>query len=67
MGDIPLVADYSAENTCVICGQPGETHHWAPQAMSEQFGDDWFHWPVCPLCQGHHRLWHQIVTPELTG
>lgn len=63
--DIPIVADYSDMQPCVVCGAPGEVHHWAPEAMAELFGADWTDWPTSPLCVKHHHLWHQIVTPSL--
>lgn len=63
--DIPLVADYSDQQACIICGEPGEWHHFAPQALSLAFGDDWLKWPCAPLCVRHHRLWHDTVTPNL--
>lgn len=65
--DIQVVGDYSEQTPCVICGKPGQWHHWAPQAMSERFGEDWFKWPCAYLCEYHHQLWHCIVTPSLTS
>ena len=62
---IPIIADYSHETPCVICGDPGEWHHWAPQALANQGGEDWHKYPGAYLCRHHHRLWHMIVTPEL--
>ena len=66
IGNIPVVADYSNASNCVICGQPGEYHHWAPQALSEPFGEDWNNWPGVHLCIRHHLQWHKIVTPQLS-
>lgn len=63
---IPLVADYSVEQPCIICGKPGEYHHWAPQCLADAFGEDWGRWPGAALCVFHHRLWHDTVTPELS-
>lgn len=65
LDQIPAVEDYSGEHPCVICGAPGEVHHWAPRAYKDEFGDDWWDWPTAPLCRKHHRLWHRVVTPEL--
>jgi len=65
--DIPVVGDWSDAIPCVICGEPGEVHHWSPQAYSEYFGDGWHLWPTAALCRLHHRQWHEIVTPELVG
>jgi hypothetical protein len=62
---IPLLDDYSDRQPCIICGAPGEWHHWAPQSMSENFAPDWFKWPGAYLCREHHMLWHHVVTPEL--
>lgn len=63
--DIPITEDYRNALPCVVCGEPGEMHHWAPQAYSESFGEDWYLWPLEALCIRHHRRWHQIVTPDL--
>jgi len=63
--EIPTVGDYSGLQPCVICGEPGEIHHWAPQALQEAFGEEWIKWPTAPLCLKHHRLWHRVVTPAL--
>jgi len=63
--NIPPLADYSDRMPCIICAMPGELHHWAPQALSEAFGDEWSMWPTAPLCVKHHRQWHDIVTPVL--
>jgi len=66
--DIPIAADYSQDTACAVCGKLGtEVHHWAPQALSDQFGDDWYNWPTVHLCREHHQQWHRIVTPYLTG
>jgi hypothetical protein len=65
--EIPIIADYSHETPCVICGEPGELHHWAPQALNNQGGEEWHRYPTEYLCRYHHRLWHMIVTPELAG
>ena len=64
--DLSVIEDYRSEKyRCVICGDPAEDHHWAPQALADAFGDDWHKWPHAPLCVKHHRQWHDIVTPEL--
>lgn len=63
--DIPVAEDYSQDHPCVICGEPGEWHHFAPQAWAEEFGDDWRLWPGAYLCIKHHQQWHRIVTPSL--
>lgn len=65
--DIPAIADFSNENNCIICGQPGEMHHWAPQALKNHFGEDYWRWPMAALCVLHHRLWHNAVTPHIPG
>ena len=64
LNDIPKVQPH-ATIPCMICGEPAEMHHWAPVALQKHFGDDWRDWPVGELCQRHHNLWHQIVTPRL--
>lgn len=63
--DIRVVHDYSQNMPCVVCGAPGEWHHWAPRAFQDDFGDDWTQWPGASLCKFHHDLWHTIVTPAL--
>ena len=63
--DIPTIEDYSDCQPCIICGAPGESHHWAPQAFEIDFGEDWIQWPIEALCLEHHRQWHSIVTPSL--
>lgn len=65
LAQVPLLEDDADVQRCVICGAPAETHHWAPEAYRDEFGDDWWKWPTAPLCHKHHRLWHKIVTPEL--
>ena len=64
--DIPIIADYSDRTPCVICGEPGQNHHFAPQAWSDRFGPEWHLWPCAYLCAKHHKLWHGVVTPGLT-
>jgi len=65
--DIPAIADHSDATPCIICGEPGEVHHWAPQAYRDEFGDDWWAYPTAHLCDYHHKQWHKIVTPQLNG
>lgn len=62
---IPTIKDSSNMNPCIICGAPGEEHHWAPQAYKSDFGKEWMSWPTSSLCLEHHRQWHNIVTPSL--
>ena len=64
--DIVTIKDYRGDYLCVICGEPSEVHHWAPQAMQKAFGADWVLWPTAPLCVKHHRQWHDTVTPNLS-
>ena len=67
INDLPIVENYSGETPCIICGDPGQLHHWAPQAYTQAFGiEEYFLWPTEYLCIKHHKLWHTIVTPELT-
>lgn len=63
--DIPCLNDYSSQCPCIVCGHPGEVHHWAPQALKERFGANWTDWPTNCLCREHHHLWHTVVTPYL--
>ena len=63
--DIPILENRSDTNPCVICGEPGECHHLAPQAYKKEFGEEWETWPIFNLCRYHHSKWHRIITPEL--
>jgi hypothetical protein len=56
-GETPAVA-------CDHCNNLGpiETHHWAPRALF----DDAYDWPTSDLCPACHRLWHRVVTPNLS-
>jgi hypothetical protein len=65
--NLPVVNDRSHTAPCVICGEPGEWMHWAPQALAEQFGPEWGKWPQDPLCVKHHRQWHDTVWPGHNG
>jgi len=65
--DVPVIEDYSTLTPCVICSNPGEFHHWAPQAYESDFGVEWTAWPTAALCLEHHRQWHSIVTPTLVN
>jgi len=68
INDLEIVNDYrSNDHRCIICGKPAQNHHWAPQALKEQFGEEWHLWPKDQLCEHHHRQWHDIVTPYLSG
>jgi hypothetical protein len=64
--DLPIAEDRSSDTPCVVCGAPGEYHHWAPSAWNIRFGEEWNKWPCSYLCPKHHHLWHAIVTPTLT-
>ena len=65
---IPVIADYRENVSCVVCGRPGaEYHHFAPQSLADFFGDDWHLWPTAYLCRKHHDQWHDIVTFYLPG
>lgn len=49
---------------CEVCGATGgEYHHWAPQYL---FGKDADKWPTSYLCRKCHKLWHDLVTPEMS-
>lgn len=64
---IIVVADFSNDTHCVVCGRPGiEYNHWAPRAYKDRFGEDWSSYPGDYLCIYHHHLWHTIMTPEST-
>lgn len=69
---LPTVVDNrAAGELCAVegCGSRAtQLHHWAPQSLEEWFGDEWSKWPTSWLCRDkHHPLWHQVVTPDLTG
>lgn len=65
--DIEIANNYQAHQ-CEICDAVGvELHHFAPQSMSDDFGDTWCKWPTIYLCPFHHRLWHELVTPQMSG
>lgn len=63
--DLPIVEDHSDRQLCIICGEPGQNHHFAPKVLAEAFGGDWGKWPEVNLCLKHHRLWHDTVTSGL--
>jgi len=68
--DLPAVADYSA--TCDICGRRGATcHHFLPQCLADhdEINGEWSAWSnfSANLCQYHHDLWHDLVTPWMPG
>lgn len=39
-----------------------ERHHWAPSFL---FPDS-DRWPTDYLCVHHHKLWHKVVTPNMS-
>lgn len=48
-------------STCIICGQPGEVHHWDAIGMGRDRStyDDGDHRKIC-LCRQHHNEAHNI-------
>ncbi len=51
---------------CAVCGEKFTAyHHWLPRALAKMAGESCEAWPGAYLCEYHHRLWHQIVTPGL--
>lgn len=66
--DLPIIDDYrNGGEPCEVCGKSGtQYHHWLPQAFMEQV-ENHSAWPGSYLCQEHHDLWHNIVTPYLPG
>lgn len=70
LDDIPIWEDYRA--SCAICGQLGaQVHHFFPQMFSshEEVKPAWGQWSTytADLCQYHHDLWHDLVTPWMHG
>ena len=70
LDDIPVFEDY--RSACDICGKPGaQLHHFLPQALAqhEEVFSDWRQWCKFQsyLCQYHHDLWHDLVTPWMPG
>lgn len=59
--DQTRINDRREYEPCVVSGctaDGNERHHFAPR---NTFGDDADLWPVLPLCQPHHRQWHQTM------
>lgn len=50
---------------CARCGSHANVqyHHWAPRALFPDGEAD--KWPISPLCQACHSIWHRVVTPVL--
>jgi 5-methylcytosine-specific restriction endonuclease McrA len=63
-----LFKDKHKDFQCVVCGNYGaELHHFAPQSLARNFGDNWPKWPTAYLCRPCHDLWHSTVTPHMFG
>jgi len=65
--EIRIKEDYSNQTPCIICGEPGEFHHWMPQAFIKEYSlnSKWYRIGDF-LCHHHHvDIWHDIVTPGL--
>lgn len=64
---LPIERDYLDDaDPCAVrgCRNPGaEYHHWAPQSIFE----DADMWPISPLCQQHHRNWHDLTGIAIGG
>jgi hypothetical protein len=62
--ELPLLDRGRTIHCCQVCGIEGASeHHFAPKC---RFGlEESFKWPVGYLCQTHHRIWHQKMTPEI--
>lgn len=68
--DIPVQEDFRI--ACDICGKPGaQLHHFFPQTFARhaEVFNDWPQWCKfsANLCQYHHDLWHDLVTPWMPG
>ena len=55
---------------CRVCGtyENLEQHHWLPFHIAKHFleSHEFNAWPTDTLCQQHHRLWHKLVTPQMS-
>ena len=57
---------------CRRCGtyERLELHHWLPEHISKINNLPWHYssssWPTDILCQECHRLWHKLVTPNMS-
>lgn len=70
LDNIPIQEDYRIP--CAVCGAMGaQYHHFLPQTLSEhpEVHPDWPAWDRhgANLCQYHHDLWHDLVTPWMPG
>lgn len=58
------VFDNRGENECQYCGRIGaEEHHIMPAHLVG--AAESAKWPIVYLCQEHHMLWHNTVTPNM--
>lgn len=58
-----LQPTHNRKPECCVCGAIGaELHHWAPRHL---WGKEADKWPTAYLCIECHRLWHQVVTPNM--
>ena len=69
--NIPTIRDYR-DVPCAVCGKIGaEMHHWMPQKLNTHpdIKEEWSAWQSLqvPLCKYHHDLWHDLVTPWMSG
>ncbi len=73
IADVPLLTDHEAQNPpCVICSKtPSQYHHWLPRMFFEhpEIIQQVMAWDRLGgyLCQYHHDLWHDLVTPAMPG
>lgn len=60
---LPVASNYSGHEVCAVCGSPyAERHHWAPRHLFQDADS----WPQDYLCDKHHKMWHDIVTPNMS-
>lgn len=58
------VVEILTQPRCAKCGKRGaQQHHWAPKHLFKDAED----WPKDYLCTDCHRLWHDVVTPNMGG
>jgi hypothetical protein len=64
---LPINEDGRIEH-CAVCGEIGvDNHHWLPRYLAEKVDEDAEKWPQAWLCKKHHKEWHDLLTPNMSG